>query len=124
MIDIRIKRINYIQSVQRKVFERMISERKRAAAQLRSEGQGVRAEIQGRKEKELKRIQSEAYRTAQVIKGEADAEATKIYGDAYSKDADFYTFMATLEKYPAALKGSRFVMSTDSDFLQFLRKSQ
>lgn len=124
LIDLRIKRISYIPSVQQKVFERMISERKRAAEQLRSEGQGVRAEIDGKKEKELKRITSEAYREAQKVKGQADAEATKIYGEAYSQDPDFYAFMSTLEKYPGTLKGSRLVLSTDSDFLHFLKKTE
>jgi modulator of FtsH protease HflC len=123
LIDLRIKRINYIERVCNKVFERMISERKRAAEQLRSEGQGVRAEIEGKKEKELKRIQSEAYRTAQKIKGEADAAATKTYGDAYSKDPEFYAFMSTLEKYPATLKDGRVVLTTDNDFLKYLKKA-
>ncbi len=86
LIDLRIKRINYIESVRRRVFERMIAERNRASEQLRSEGEGVRAEIEGKKEKELKRIQSEAYREGQKIKGKADAEATAIYGEAFSKD--------------------------------------
>jgi len=121
MIDLRIKRINYINSVQQKVFQRMISERNRAAEELRSEGQGVRAEIEGKKDKELKRIRSEAYREAQKLKGEADAKATEIYGNAYSKDPEFYAFMATLEKYPETLKGGRLVLTTDSDYLQYVK---
>jgi membrane protease subunit HflC len=124
LIDLRIKRINYIQSVQLKVFERMISERKRAAETLRSEGQGIRAEIEGQKEKELKRITSEAYRTAQEIRGKADAEATHIYGVAYSKDPDFYSYMSTLEKYPATLSDGRLILSTDTEFLKYLKKSE
>ncbi len=122
LIDLRITRVNYIDSVLQKVFERMISERKRAAEQLRSEGQGIRAEIEGQKGKDLKKIESEAYRQAQKIKGSADAESTKIYGDAYSKDLDYYTFVATLEKYPATLKNARVVLSTDSDFVKYLKK--
>ena len=121
LVDVRIKRINYIESVQRRVFERMISERKRAAEKLRSEGQAIRMEIEGQKERELKRIYSEAYRTAQKIKGKADAEATQIYAEAYSKDPEFYTFLATLESYREGLKGSRLVLTTDSDFLTYLK---
>ena len=124
LIDLQIKRINYIQSVQQKVFERMISERKRAGEQLRSEGQGIRAEITGQMDKELKRITSEAYRQAQTIKGEADAESTTIYGTAYSKDPLFYAFLATLERYPEALKNSRLVMTTESEFLKYLKKAE
>ncbi|MFZ5802530.1 MAG: protease modulator HflC [Candidatus Omnitrophota bacterium] len=124
LIDLRIKRINYIPSVQLKVFERMISERKRAAEQLRSEGQGVRAEVQGQKDKELKRITSEAFREYQKIVGKADAEATKIYGDAYSKDPEFFAFLSTLEKYPKALTKSKMVLTTESDFLKYLKKGE
>ena len=121
LVDIRIKRINYIESVQRRVYERMISERKRAAEKLRSEGQAFREEIAGQKERELKRIYSEAYRKAQEIKGKADAEATRLYAGAYSKDPEFYTFLTTLESYREGLKGSRLILSTDSDFLKYLK---
>lgn len=121
LVDVRIKRINYIESVQRRVFERMISERKRSAEKLRSEGQAVRAEVEGQKERELKRITSEAYRTAQELKGKADAEATEIYAKAYSKDPEFYNFLTTLESYREGLKGSRLILSTDSDFLTYLK---
>lgn len=121
LVDVRIKRINYIESVQRRVFERMISERKRAAEKLRSEGQAFRMEIEGQKERELKRIYSEAYRKSQELKGKADAEATGIYAEAYSGDPEFYTFLATLESYREGLKGSRLILSTDSDFLSYLK---
>ena len=124
LIDLRIKRINYIQSVQQKVFERMISERKRSAEQMRSEGQGVRAEIQGQMEKELKKITSEAYQKSQILKGKADAEATGIYAAAYSKDPSVYDFLATLEMYPEALKGSKVILSTDSAFLKYLKQTE
>ncbi|MBU3759315.1 MAG: protease modulator HflC [Candidatus Omnitrophica bacterium] len=124
LVDLRIKRINYVDTVQKRVFERMISERTRAAEQLRSEGQGVRAEVEGQREKELKRINSEAYRQAQAIRGEADAKAMKIYGDAYGLDPEFYAFMSTLEKYPTALKDSRVVLTTESDFLRYLKKAE
>ena len=124
LIDLRIKRLKYNDTVQKKVFERMISESKRVAEQLRSEGQGVLAEIYGQKEKDLKKITSEAYKTAQVIKGKADAEATKLYGDAYSKDPDFFAFKETLEHYPDSLRDGKLVLTTDSDFLKYLKKSE
>lgn len=121
LVDVRIKRINYIESVQRRVFERMISERKRAAEKLRSEGQAIRAEVEGQKERELKRIYSEAYRQAQELKGKADAEATQIYAEAYSRNPEFYTFLTTLDSYQEGLKGSRLILSTQSDFLKYLK---
>ena len=122
LIDLRIKRINYVQSVQQKVFDRMVSERKRAGEQMRSEGQGIRAEIKGQTDKELKRITSEAYRQVQTIRGKADAEAGQTYASAYSKDPSFYSFLTTLEIYPETLKGSRVILSTDSAFLKYLKK--
>lgn len=122
LIDLRIKRIKYNDTVQKKVFERMISESKRAAEQLRSEGQGVLAEIYGQKDKDLKKITSEAYKQAQGIKGKADAEATKIYGDAYSKDPEFFAFKETLERYPDSLRDAKLLLTTDSDFLKYLKK--
>lgn len=119
LVDVRIKRINYIESVQRRVFERMISERKRSAEKLRSEGQAFQAEIEGQRERELKRIYSEAYRKAQELKGKADAEATQIYAAAYSKDPEFYRFLATLDVYREGLKDSRLILSTDNDLLGY-----
>jgi len=123
--DVRIKRINYVDEVQQKVFDRMIAERKRIAAKYRSEGDGKSAEIRGQKEKELKRIQSEAYRTAQEIKGKADAEATRIYAQAYSVDPEFYQFLKTLETYRTSLDSETWLLlSTDSEFLKFLKGSE
>ncbi|MCJ7643248.1 MAG: protease modulator HflC [Candidatus Aminicenantes bacterium] len=122
--DVQIMRVNYVEEVQKKVFDRMIAERQRIAAKYRSEGDGKSAEIRGQKEKELKRIQSEAYRQAQEIKGKADAEATKIYAQAYNLDPEFYQFMKTLETYRTALeKETWLLLSTDSEFLKYLKKT-
>ncbi len=123
--DVKIKRINYVEEVQRKVFDRMISERKRIAAKYRSEGDGKSAEIRGEKERELKKIQSEAYRKAQEIKGKADAEATKIYATAYNRDPEFYQFMKTLETYVSTMnKDTWLLLSTDAEFLKYLKSSR
>lgn len=122
LLDVRIKRINYVDQVLKKVYERMISERKRIAEQYRSIGQGKKAEIAGLKEKELRRIRSEAYKQAQEIIGKADAEATRIYAEAYNKDPDFYAFIKTLETYSNTIKGnSILILSTESDFYKYLK---
>ncbi|NIQ38937.1 MAG: protease modulator HflC [Proteobacteria bacterium] len=122
LVDVRIKRINYVERVRQKVYERMISERKRQAAQFRSEGEGKKAEIIGRMEKDLKSIVSGAYRTAEEIRGKADAEATKIYGQAYNQDPDFYAFFKTLETYKeAAYKNAFVILGTDSEYYRFLK---
>ena len=123
--DIKIKRINYIEDVQRKVFDRMIAERQRIAAKYRSEGDGKSAEIRGQKERELKRIQSEAYRKAQELKGKADAEATKIYAQAYNLDPEFYQFMKTLEVYRTIMDNQTWlILSTDAEFLKYLKSTR
>jgi membrane protease subunit HflC len=123
--DVKIKRVNYVDEVQKKVFDRMIAERQRIASKYRSEGDGKSAEIRGQKERELKRIQSEAYKKAQEIKGKADAEATKIYAQAYSLDAEFYQFLKTMETYRTALAQQTWLfLSTDSEFLKYLKSSE
>jgi len=122
IVDIRIKRINYVEQVQRAVYERMIAERQQIAAKFRSQGEGEAMEIEGRKEKEEKRILSEAYNKAEVIMGKADAEAIKIYAEAYSKDPEFYSFLETLKSYEANLgKGTVVILASDSDYLQYLK---
>jgi membrane protease subunit HflC len=120
--DVRIKRINYGNKVQKTVFDRMIAERQRIASKYRSEGDGKSAEIRGQKERELKRINSEAYRQAEEIKGKADAKAIKIYAGAYNLDPEFYSFMKTLETYRSTIdSGTIFLMSTDSDYLKYFK---
>jgi membrane protease subunit HflC len=122
--DVQIKRVNYVEEVQKQVFLRMIAERQRIASKYRSEGDGKSAEIRGQKERELKKIQSEAYRKAQEIMGRADAEATRIYAQAYNLDPDLYQFLKTLEAYRTSLaKETWLLLSTDSEFLKYLKNS-
>jgi len=124
LVDVRIKRLDYVESVRKKVYERMISERKRIAAQFRSEGEGRSAEILGEMEKELRNIRSTAYRQVQEVQGKADAEATKIYGQAYNKDPEFYAFLRTIESYKEKPnQNSVLIMTTDSDFYQYVKQA-
>jgi len=124
LVDIKIKRINYVQEVRQAVYERMIVERKRIAAKYRSEGEGEMMEIRGKKEKEEKVILSEAYRKAEEAKGKADAEAIKIYAEAYSRDPEFYSFLKTLETYEKTLgEESTIILSTDSEYFKYLKSS-
>ena len=123
LLDLRFKRINYVEEVQKDVFARMIAERNRIASSYRSEGEGEAARIGGEKERDLQRIQSEAYRTSQEIRGKADGEATQIYARAYNKDASFYAFMKSLETYEKTLdKDSILILTTDADFLRYLKR--
>ena len=122
LVDVKIKRINYVEQVRKSVYGRMIAERKQIAEKFRSEGKGEARKILGEKERDLKRITSEAYKTAQEIKGQADAESTRIFADAFNRDPEFYSFMKTLELYGDALdKNSELILSTDSDFFKYLK---
>ena len=125
ILDLQIKRINYVEEVQRDVFARMIAERQRIAERYRSEGEGEAARIDGERQRELQRIQSEAYRVAQEISGLADAEATRIYAAAYNRDAAFYSFLKSLETYElTADPNSILILTTDSDLLKFMKAKQ
>jgi membrane protease subunit HflC len=122
--DLRFLRINYVEEVQRKVFDRMISERKRIAERSRSEGQGKAAEIRGQKERDVLAASSAGYRTAQQIKGDGDAKATTIYAQSYGRDAEFYQFTKSLETLGAGLdKETVVVLSTDSLLFKYLKSS-
>jgi membrane protease subunit HflC len=122
LVDMKIKRVNYIDSVRRSVYDRMIAERNQIAEKFRAEGKGEASNIRGEKEKELQKIKSEAYRTAQETKGHADAKATQIYANAYGVDPDFYAFQKTMEVYKKSLsKDSSLILSTDSDLMKYMK---
>ena len=122
--DVRFLRLNYIESVQQKVFERMTSERKRIAERSRSEGQGKAAEIRGQKERDVLAASSGGYKKAQEKKGTADAAATAIYAKAYGRDPEFYRFMKSMETLQSSLdEKSWLILSTDSEVLKFLKGS-
>jgi membrane protease subunit HflC len=123
LVDVRIKRLNYVEDVRKKVYDRMIAERKRAAEMYRSEGRGKSAEIEGEMERELKSITSEAYKTAQGIRGKADAQAVTVYAESYSKDPDFYAFMKTLETYKDTVDANTtIVLTTGGDYYKYLKE--
>ena len=117
--------MNYEAEVQQKVYDRMISERRRIAERSRSEGNGKAAEIRGQKKRELKGIQSEAYRKAQEAMGKADGEASRIYAEAYGRDADLYQFLKTMETYRKTFSpDTTLILSTDGEFLRYLKQSR
>ena len=124
LIDVRIKSINYVQEVEQRVYERMISERQRIAARFRSIGDGESAKIRGEKEKEIDSLRSNAYRLAQEVIGKADAEAAGIYAASYGQAPEFYTFIQTLAAYKKTLKSnSSLLLTTDSDFYRYLNQA-
>jgi len=122
LVDLKIKRVNYVEEVQKSVYQRMIAERRQIAEKFRSEGKGEARKIEGNQERDLKLISSEAYRKAEEIKGKADAESTRIYAEAYGRDTDFYSFTKTLDVYRQTLgKDTSLVLSTDSEFMKFFK---
>jgi membrane protease subunit HflC len=122
LVDVKIKRVNYVEEVRRSVYDRMIAERKQIAQKFRSEGKGEAQKILGEKERDLKRIESEAYRTAQEIKGKADAESTRLYAESFGADPEFYSFIKTLEVYNEALTdNSSIILSTDSEIFKYMK---
>ena len=121
LVDVMLRRVNYIDSVQRRVFDRMISERKRIAADLRSRGEGSKSEILGKMERDLMEIRSGASREAQTLRGEADAEAARIYAESYNQDPEFYRFYKTLETYQYTLNdNTRLILTTESPLYRYL----
>jgi len=128
ILDVQFKRINYVEDVQRKVFDRMVAERRRIADRYRSEGEGEAARIRGERERELKRIQSEAFREAEEIRGDADATATQVYAGAYDQSDDsraFYQFLKTMQTLTdTADEQTVLVLSTDGDLYRFLQRPQ
>lgn len=124
LIDVMFKRVNYIQSVREKVYSRMISERKRIAAEKRSLGEGRKAEILGKVDRELKEITSEAKRKATEIRGQADAEATALYGKTYNKNVEFYFFQKSLESYHNIIgENTSLILSPKSELLHYLEST-
>jgi membrane protease subunit HflC len=125
LIDVQIKRINYVEEVRQKVFDRMISERQRISEKYKSEGAGEAANIMGQKQKELERIQSEAYKEAEQLKGDADAQAIQIYAEAHGKDPEFFAFLQTLETYrKTSTASTKLILTTDSELYKYLKDSQ
>lgn len=121
LTDLRIKRINYVDSVRDKVYERMKSERERIAEKYRSEGEGLKEKISGKMVREQKQIESEAYRVAQETIAKADAEAARIFSDAYDKNPEFYAFWRSLQAYEKTIGDNHtLVISPSSPLYRYL----
>ncbi len=122
LLDVRVKRVSYIDSVRRQVENRMIAERQAIAERFRAEGHGRSQEILGEMERRLRTIQSEAERNAAEVRGQADAEATRIYGLAFGADPEFYAFFRTLEQYNNLSENTVLMLRADSDFFRYMER--
>ncbi|HAI29235.1 MULTISPECIES: protease modulator HflC [Thalassospira] len=124
LIDVRIGRTDLPQETSQAVYNRMRSSRIAEAAQLRAEGEELKAKIQAEADRERIGIIAEANRQAEVLRGEGDGQRNVILGKAYGKDAEFFEFYRSLEAYKIALdNGSTMVLSPDSEFFQYFNKS-
>jgi membrane protease subunit HflC len=125
IIDVRIKRVDFVPEVTNSVYNRMISERKQVANQLRAQGEAIRDSIRADADKQVSVIVAEAALDAQKTKGGADAQATQIYGDAFGRDPKFAQFYRNLEAYRASFNGKSDVVVVDSntDFFKAMRGS-
>ncbi len=123
VVDVRLKRVDYSEQISNSVYERMISERKRIANQLRSEGSAASEKIRADADKQREVIIAEAFRDAQKIKGDGDAKAAEIYSSAYGKNPEFYAFYRSQEAYKNSFKSKSDVMVLDpsSEFFKYMR---
>jgi modulator of FtsH protease HflC len=124
ILDVRLKRLEYVEDVKTQVYERMKSERYRIAEKFRSEGAGEASKINGEKERDLKTIQSEAYRKAEEIRGQADARATAIYAGAYDQSAasrNLYGFVKSMETFEKTFDSTTtIIISAKSELYKYL----
>jgi modulator of FtsH protease HflC len=123
IVDVRLKRVEFVPEINEDVFRRMQSERKRVATEQRSigaaEGEKIRADADRQREVML----AEAYRDAQKVKGEGDARASAIYAQAFGQNPEFFTFYRSLEAYRSSFRSRSDVLVVDpsSEFLRYFR---
>jgi membrane protease subunit HflC len=121
VVDIRIKRTDLPAENYENVFNRMRTDRQRAAKTYRSEGQEQAQIIRSSADKQATIIEAQAYEQAETIRGAGDAEALQIYADAYNKDPEFYAFYRSLQAYKVTLgEGTTIVLDPEAEFLQYL----
>ena len=120
LIDIVTRQIRYSDDLTQSVYDRMIKERNQIAQAIRSEGEGRKADLLGRMDRERMTLLSEAYEKAEIIRGAADAEATRIYAEAYGQDRDFFDFWRAIESYRSTMPNFGKTISTDLDYFRYL----
>lgn len=123
IVDVRIKRVDFVANITESVYRRMESERKRVANELRSTGGAEGEKIRADADRQREIIVAEAYRDAQKIKGEGDAKASALYAEAFGKDPQFAQFYRSLEAYRASFRSKSDVMVIDqnNEFFKTMR---
>ncbi len=123
VVDVRLKSVNYIESINSSVYDRMKAERNRVANELRSIGSAEGEKIRANADRQREEILATAYKTAQKIMGEADAKASRMYAQSFGKNPDFYQFTKSLEGYRTTFKNKQDIIVTDqnSSFFKFMQ---
>ena len=123
IIDVRLKRVEYVEQINTSVYERMKAERTRVANELRSTGSAESEKIRADADRQRAVILAEAYRDAEQIRGEGDAKASAIYAEAFGRNPEFYKFYRSLEAYRATFKnhGDVMVLDSSSDFFRYFK---
>jgi len=125
IVDVRLKRVDYVDQINNSVYERMKSERVRVANELRSTGSAESEKIRADADKQRTVILAEAYRDAEKLRGEGDAQASQVYAEAFGKNPEFYKFYRSLEAYRASFKDKGDVMVVDpsSEFFKYFKST-
>ena len=123
IVDVRLKRVEYVEQINASVYDRMKAERTRVANELRSTGSAESEKIRADADRQRTVILAEAFRDAEKIKGEGDAKASEIYAQAFGKNPEFYKFYRSLEAYRATFKnhGDVMVLDSGSEFFKYFR---
>jgi modulator of FtsH protease HflC len=123
VVDVRLKRVDLVPEISSDVYRRMESERKRVANELRATGQAEGEKIKAEADRARQITVAEAYRDAQRVKGEGDAQAARIYAEAFTRNAEFYSFYRSMEAYRQGMrsKGDVMVLDPSSDFFKYFK---
>jgi membrane protease subunit HflC len=123
IVDVRLKRVDYVEQINASVFDRMKSERARVANELRSTGAAESEKIRADADRQRTVILAEAYRDAEQIRGEGDAKASQIYAQAFGQNPEFYKFYRSLEAYRASFKtrNDMIVIDPNSEFFKYFK---
>jgi membrane protease subunit HflC len=123
IIDVRLKRVDYVEQINTSVYDRMKSERSRVANELRSTGSAESEKIRADADRQRTVILAEAYRDAESIRGEGDAKASQIYAQAFGQNPEFYKFYRSLEAYRASFRNrsDMLVVDPNSEFFRYFK---
>ena len=122
IIDVRIKRADFPESVESSIFERMVAERFRKASAFKAEGEQRDKEIRAEVDRLVEITLETARGEAAILRGEGEKLAIDALAQALSKDPEFYGFVRSLEAYEASLPGSTIILDPNSELFQYLEK--